>query len=708
EAGPRAGGACRDVLEALVALVAVHGRAPLPLQLLAGVLARAGPEAAAVVLERVEASHALLACLVDAMAEGEGAAAAEHAAALVLRLAERGSAALEPHLRAAGGRLSRLLAAVRPEGPSAAGTLALYSLCALRPQLLGQLLGDEPRARLRRAAEGVARCLASPAAAVRCAAACLAEQLAAAAPPGLCGGSWLGHAALAAWLVDCCGTCDDLASSTAAARALGYLADDADVLRRMHGLAIDALVDACARAAVSAADGPLEAPRELLRAAVGSLRRLCDAPCPTQLDPRRLLRLLGAALDAGPATGGASVPTTRLSAGECLEPLGLALAARPLRCSEGGDAEALGQALQVCAAHLSRIAAAPAPEPPGAICLLLSSSAFAVAPPAPNGAEGGLLSCARCLGGLPLRPESVLALAAALWPSLVAVEAPPAKWWETVEELAGLVPSLLLAPAGAWQGEDEQAPLAHATPVGAQPSTAAQLLAALVAPSLRAAGLGGTGGQQGGLELPAQELAGGCDGLLGLGRPGHRQALVAAGAALHAAAQGRPPPRPSRFRLLLDRVLGTLPGTPPPELPPRALVFLAAAAARAGHADEAAGVDDGGTVVIDAEGGGATVVIDADVGPEWLWRAAAAAFCDPRFAREWAWLRAGGVRGGGESLRLALAWLLEGAGRERPEADGVLRAALRHEAAAAAAPPSGESAALEGARMAWLASAVPS
>ena len=331
-------GAAPDLAEALVALVASStlaaagegmedrppggppqgGRRRLPLRLLAQVLDSAGPDAADALLQRVEASGPVLAALgleaseasCAGATDGAGTAACQAALSVMLRLAERGSPRLGPHLGRAGPRLAWLLQASAPgagggdeeSAPVAAGLLALFSLCSLHPELLQLLLGRDPEARLRCVAEGLRRHLAAPEGALRAAAAGLVDELAQAAPAEATL-AWLGTGFLSEWLVETCRDPTDLRARTAAARALGHLAGDAQLLRRLQGFACDALLGACTDAVTAAMCGSLGARRDLLGAALGSLSRLLAASCPPPLAPQRLLGLLGAACVAECASG---------------------------------------------------------------------------------------------------------------------------------------------------------------------------------------------------------------------------------------------------------------------------------------------------------------------------------------------------------------------------------------------------------------------
>ncbi|CAE8661663.1 unnamed protein product, partial [Polarella glacialis] len=66
----------------------------------------------------------------------------------------------------------------------------------------------------------------------------------------------------------------DLVVRAGAARACGALAGDAVLMTRLQGFAADALLEACSDAVAGAAARSLAERRELLAAAVGSLRKV--------------------------------------------------------------------------------------------------------------------------------------------------------------------------------------------------------------------------------------------------------------------------------------------------------------------------------------------------------------------------------------------------------------------------------------------------
>lgn len=428
-------GASRDLVDAVVALAAQHGHSWLPVLLLSRVLECADVDGVeATLLLCIEGSRSLLHHIFVHLTSRTDEAAGF---GLALRLVERGSACLCPHLETSASQLSELLSSGKPGSASTTGVLALYSVCSLHPHLLRSLLTGDTAAHLQRLAIGVQANLAASGA-LQGPAADVADAVVSIVPPEV-SGAWFRSCFIAEWLVEACRQNCDTVARTAAARAVRHFASDEGLVRRLRVYASDALLLSCAQAVSATGSGGAE----LLRVAGASLNKLLSSPCASPVEPEPLVCLLRAACAVPPSSRGTSVCVM-----DCLFPVQVSLVRRPL-----------GSLSAVVAAEMLEHLLTLARETPGkesfaTLCTLLAAVAnasdtaklFSEAA-APEWLTVGslLLRCAVSLGYSESRAEIHLAsaLESVLCPTLNAIDGgcvPSGEWWATVQSLGGLVP----------------------------------------------------------------------------------------------------------------------------------------------------------------------------------------------------------------------------------------------------------------------------
>lgn len=700
-----------QLIEALVTCIAqrcVQQPPLLLLQLLAQVLESLPRDSAAAnglerrIVKAVPILQMLVAVAAGDPATPEAEAFEEAPFSLLHRLLEAGCEGLAPAFAESGCAIGKRLATTQPGSSVAAALLALYSLAALHPFLLQSLLERDPVPHAAYLAEGLSHHLASPVAAIRTAAAGLADHLADALPAQV-GSTWYRTRFLAEWLVDACRTSVELSARAAAARALRHVVKDDELMQRLQGTMVDALLAACGEA-VAAAGGSWDSRQDLLAAAAGTMRTLLGGGCPVPLEPRGLLPLLRAAVDAE-ADGGVEAMETGegsrqlILLGDCLLPIQLVLAGRPLSPASAADAAALLEQVTALAGRRDSFGLCS-----GALWELFLHLLQALRPSLSLGLLGlvpscddiqveeeeegrssavadaqllqdRLLGCARVLAAapLPLQLQGPL-LGILLWPQLEVAEKLQQAgligpgWWAMVDQL-GSTASALLESTWCIDGSRASAP-----PCLEEVSC---LLGLLISPLLRR--LPDSNGPP--LVLPVRDLLPSTRGLLGPPLPPMSgTSWLVLFAALQVSATS------SLERAVLTQLAeqnSSSPGFGNTELIAlRGLFFLAAACARSAQAAAAESPEAAMQ---------AMPVLEAATSA--LRGAALQSMASSEALSEWTWLRSGPFADAECCFSLGLSWLLadddEGQQTSR-ELGGLLCAVAKLEAAYGSMTPRSE------------------